>query len=70
MTKTQRKIENDAIEISQHVKLYTQKFLVPGWKPSCKQDVVDLLLECQIGYISCRKATQILIDSGSLSVSL
>lgn len=32
----------------------------PGWKPECKQDVVDLLMEVQIGYVSCRRAASIL----------
>lgn len=31
-----------------------------GWKPKCKQDVVDLLMEVQAGNVSCRRASDIL----------
>lgn len=65
--KTEQKIKSDEVEISSHFSLYTKKFLADSWKPRDKQDVVDLLMECQIGYISCRKAAQILIDSGVIS---
>lgn len=36
------------------------KFLAYGWKPECKQDVVDLLMLVQAGDCSCRKASDIL----------
>lgn len=43
-----------------------KKFIEPGWKPECKQDVVDLLLEVQVGNISCRKASDILFPEFNL----
>lgn len=67
--KTAEKIKSDEQVISSHFSLYTKRFLAEGWKPRDKQDVVDLLMECQIGYISCRKAAQILIDSEALCVN-
>lgn len=61
---TQKKIEVDQHEISNHFAEYTRPLLnkvtKEGWKPECKQDVVDLLMEVQIGYISCRRAADIL----------
>ena len=61
---TQKKIETDQYEISNHFTEYTRPLLnkvtKEGWKPECKQDVVDLLMEVQIGYISCRRAADIL----------
>lgn len=65
MKKTTRdKIEVDQAEISSHFATYTRPLLnrvtKEGWKPECKQDVVDLLMEVQIGYISCRRAADIL----------
>lgn len=67
--KTQRKIEADQDEISNHFTEYTRPLLnkvtKEGWKPECKQDVVDLLMEVQIGYISCRRAADILFPQFS-----
>ena len=62
--KTQKKIEADTVDISNHFATYTRPLLnkvtKEGWKPECKQDVVDLLMEVQIGYVSCRRAADIL----------
>ena len=38
-------------------------WLFDGWKPSCKQDVVDLLFEVQTGFVSCRRASDILFPA-------
>lgn len=65
---TATKIRNDEVETNSHFTLYTRKFLDPSWRPRCRQDVVDLLLECQVGYISCGKATDILVATGALNV--
>lgn len=58
------KEQQDLFEISDHYKEYTKPLLakvsVPGWRPECKQDVIDFLREVQIGYISCRRAADIL----------
>lgn len=61
---TADRIKSDSEEIGSHFTLYTKRFLAPGWNPRDKQDLVDLLMEIQIGYISCRKAASILMDSG------
>lgn len=66
--KTAEKIKSDGEEINSHFALYTKRFLAPGWTPRDKRDVIDLLMECQVGYISCGKATQILIEAGVLNV--
>ena len=42
------------------MKVKMEKFLEFGWKPQCKQDVVDLLMLVQTGDCSCRKASDIL----------
>lgn len=58
-----RKIDTDQQEISSHFSLYTKPLLTKiagGWFPECKQDIVDILMEVQIGYISCRRAADIL----------
>ncbi len=60
---TRQKIEADQVEISSHFSEYTKPLLNKidkGWRPECKQDVVDILMEVQIGYISCRRAADIL----------
>lgn len=61
---TRHKIESDEREVITHFAAYTRplirKVTKEGWKPECKQDVVDLLMEVQIGYISCRRAADIL----------
>jgi hypothetical protein len=67
---TAAKIRSDDQEIGSHYSTHTRKFLDPKWVPSTRQDVVDLLLECQIGYISCGKATDILISKGILNVGI
>ena len=50
--------------VDNHFTSYTRPMLnkvnQPGWKPEYKQDVVDLLMEVQIGYVSCRRAASIL----------
>lgn len=50
--------------VDNHFTRYTRPMLAkmdtPGWKPEHKQDVVDLLFEVQIGYVSCRRAASIL----------
>jgi hypothetical protein len=46
-----------------HYSRYTRPMLAKadaGWRPSNKEEVVDLLMEVQIGYISCRRAADIL----------
>lgn len=62
--RTRQKTEYDRVEISDHFSTYTKPLLnkvsKEGWKPECKQDVVDLLMEVQIGYVSCRRAADIL----------
>lgn len=61
---TQKKIETDGEEMYNHFTLYTMPLLkkatVEGWQPKCRQDVIDILTEVQVGYISCRYATSIL----------
>lgn len=60
---TKQKIETDQQEVSSHFSSYTKPLLAKidaGWRPECKQDVVDILMEVQIGYISCRRAADIL----------
>ena len=68
MKKTERKIQTDDIEINNHFTACTRKFLDPKWEPKSRQDIVNLLLECQIGYISCGKAYDILLSKGVLNV--
>jgi hypothetical protein len=50
--------------VDNHFTSYTRPLLnkvdQPGWKPKHKQDVVDLLMEVQIGYVSCSRAASIL----------
>ena len=57
---TKQKIEADQVEINNHFATYTRPLLKESWKPECKQDLVDLLMEVQIGYISCRRAAEVL----------
>lgn len=60
---TKQKIEADEVEVSTHFGLYTKPLLnmvENGWRPECKQDVVDVLTEVMLGYISCRRASDIL----------
>ena len=40
-----------------------------GWKPECKQDVVDLLMKVQVGNISCRRASDILFPEFNNSIA-
>jgi len=50
--------------VDNHFTNYTRpmiaKMTTPGWKPECKQDVVNLLMDVQVGYVSCRRAASIL----------
>jgi hypothetical protein len=50
-------------ETSNHYKTYTKPLLAKvekGWRPESKQDIVDVLAEVQIGYLSCEKVAHIL----------
>ena len=60
--RTKRKIEADQIEVNDHFKTHTRKFLVAGWKPNTREDLISLLQEVQIGYISCKTAADILLS--------
>lgn len=51
------------IETVNHYKTYTKPLLAKvekGWRPESKQDIVDVLVEVQVGYISSEKAADIL----------
>lgn len=61
---TKQKIEADQVEINNHFVNQTRpmlkKITQEGWKPESIHDVIDILMEVQIGYISCGKAATIL----------
>lgn len=51
------------IETISHFKTYTKPLLAKlekGWRPESKQDIVDVLVEVQVGYLSCEKVASIL----------
>ena len=50
----------DADYICNHYKEHTVKFLKPDWRPTCREDLVALVREAQIGFISCSKVVDIL----------
>ena len=51
------------IETASHFKYHTKPLLAKvekGWRPESKQDIVDVLVEVQVGYLSCEKVASIL----------
>lgn len=51
------------IETVNHFKTYTKPLLAKvekGWRPKSKQDIVNVLVEAQVGYLSCERVSQIL----------
>jgi hypothetical protein len=58
--KTLQRAEQDAEYICNHYKEHTVKFLKSDWRPTCREDLVALVQEAQIGFISCSKVVDIL----------
>jgi len=51
------------IETVNHFKTYTKPLLAKvekGWRPRTKEEIVKVLVEAQIGYLSCEKVASIL----------
>lgn len=56
-------MKREYIETVNHFKTYTKPLLAKvekGWRPESKQDIVDVLIEAQIGYLSYEKVASIL----------
>jgi len=57
------------IETVNHYKTYTKPLLAKiakGWRPESKEEIVKVLVEAQIGYISAEKVASILNCDESL----